>query len=394
MPPVADYYDDVRDEPKPITEEYDSVADDPTVDPERLAKLLEQPTDTARHVLRLMDGVESYHPPLFEDIEDGLLLPGFEGFKDTLHDLWERIKQWLAAVRRWIMDDGRQADIALNALSLQCENLKVDTRAKLSSQQSGQFKIKGRITSLSVFYAPPRDIGQLISNLRMMNRFMGDYLNLVDRQMLGNVGRVAVRVSQLDPARLFAPDLEDLAVELRRMAPENAITSLNLQPVKGSSRRYSSLHLMGNLRLIYQPGGDARGMSRVLSQTLRLMHSDINPRPMPPEITFSKFGRIQSDQLLQWVGTSIDQLKHHTQPAMRKRRMRSLEEMEMAVDRFIQKTDQLTDTDTQGHRELIRQVVQTGRSVNDWLNNPYHGMIANHIRSLRAALMVCRMNVS
>jgi len=394
MPPVADYYDDVRDEPKPITEKKETPVDDPTLDPERLADLLGQPTDTARHVLRLMDGVETFQPPMFDDVDPELMLPGFEGFKDTLHDMWERIKQWLSAVRRWIMDDSRQATMALDALSIQRENLQVETRAKLSSQQGGQFKIKGRITSLSVFYAPPRDVGQLISNLRMMSRFMSDYLNLVDRQVLGNVGRVAVRVGQLDPARLFAPDLEDLAVELSRIAPENAITTLNLRPVKGSSRRYSSLHLMGNLRLIYHPGGESHGISRLLSQTLRLMHSDINPRPMPNEITFSRFGRIQSDQLLQWVETSIDQLRYHTQPAMRKRRLRSLEELESAVERFIQKTDHLTDTDTQGQRELIRQVVQTGRSVNDWLNNPYHGMIANHIRSLRAALMVCRMNVS
>lgn len=389
---VADYYDDVRDELTPVSSSPSD--DDRFVDPERLAEILEQPSETARQVLRLLDGMETFTtPPAFPEPE--LLLPsvGIEGFQDALSDLWERIKRWLAAVRRWLLDDSRHAHLALQTVKLQAENLKIEGRGIITHTQGGKIEINGRIPSISVFYKPPPDVGTLISNVRFMNSVMASYLDYVDGHLLGKVGRISGRILQLDPLELYSGQLSDLHDEILAAGPSALLGRMRFTEMPGGVNQYSSPHLTGNMRLIYRRTNNEPTLHGVSSQSVRLTHSAVNPRPIPKQITLGRFGRVQHEQLTNHVLELTERLLHHTDGPMRKRRERSLDDISRAVERFSGSVQHLPE-DQLRQKEQIRQVVQLARTITEWMHNPYHGMIANTTKTLRGALMVCRANLA
>ncbi len=390
MPPVSDYYDDVRDEPAVIEkpEETSDVLDDPA----RLAELLDQPDEDARRVLRLLDGMEAFpEPPPFPEVEPLLPDPALEGFSDMLSDLWDRIKRWLRKLRQWILDDGRLVHEALRAVKFQAENLKVDGRARITSR-SGQLEMRSHIAALSVFYKPPRDVGAVISSLRHLESVLATYLDYVDRHLLSGVNRIGPRVNQINPTTMIPSDLADLTQSLRQFSPEQLITPLRLAPLRGQATQLAGAHLLGNHRLVLIRGGDENTLEGITRQQLRLRFSELRPRPVPSVIQLPRFNRVQHDQSMNQVIALADLLMLHTQSSMRRQRERMLDSLSAYVEAFTIKTEGVDSSRLQ-RKEQIRLVVQTARTVSDWANNPYHGMISNALRSMRGTLVLCRANM-
>lgn len=390
MAPIHDFYNEVRDELATITEP--SLMDDPLVDPSRLAELLDQPETDARRILRLLDGVETFaEPPTFPEVTHGLPEIALEGFSDSLGDLWDRIKRWLHKLRQWIMDDGRLVHEALRAVKFQAENLKVDGRARLANH-TGRIELRSHIASLSVFYNPPRDVGAIISNLRVLESALTTYLEYVNRQLLSGVNRIGPRITQIDPTVMAPSELEELTQTLHQFAPEQLITPLRLSPLRGQATQLAGPHLLGNHRLVLTRGANERSLEGINRQQLRLRYSELRPRPVPPSIQLPRFNRVQHDQCMNQVITMTDLLMLHTQTSMRRQRERMLDSVSAYVDAFTAKTAGVDATRLQ-RKEQIRLVVQVARTVSDWANNPYHGMISNALRSMRGTLVVCRANM-
>jgi len=390
MPPISDYYDDVRDEPAVIEPREDS--SDPLIDPARLAELLDRPEEDTRRVLRLLDGMEAFpEPPPFPEIEQHLPDVALEGFSDSLSDLWTRIKRWLRKLRQWIINDGALVHEALRTVKFQAENLKVEARARLVSRP-GQLEIRSHIASLSTFYRTPRDVSSVIAGLRHLESVLTAYLEYVNRHLLAGVNRIGPRINQINPTIMAPSELDELVSTLRQFAPQQLITPLRLTPLNGQSGQYASAHLLGNNRLVLSQGNNDQSLEGLNRQHLRLRFSEVRPRPVPPAIQLSRFNRIQHDQCMNQVITMADQLMLHTQSSMRRQRERMLDSLSAYVDAFTVKTEGV-DTSRLQRKEQIRMVVQVARTVSDWANNPYHGMISNALRSMRGTLVLCRANM-
>lgn len=389
MPPISDYYetDPVTDEPYE-PDDTEAVGD---IDPARLGELLDRPEEEARKVLRLIDGIEDYAPfPAFPEVEPLLDIPSLEGFRDIVDDIWTAIKRWLTKVKQWLTDDGRWVHASLKTLKFQAENLNISGRTQLSRPRQGLFTIGSHITALSVFYKPSSDIGMLITHLRHLEGVVAKYLTYADSHLMTGMGRITGRIYQLDPVAL---DTRELVGEMEAYSPRALIHPLQMTPLKRDATALTSAHFLGNHRLVLNTPKDISTLAQANGINLRVRYSELKPRPMPKSIQLGYFGRLQHDQCTKQIIQMARSLEKHTQSTNRRRREATIDELTRMVDRFAEDVKR-NDTDLQGQKEQIRQVIHTAKTIADWLHNPYHGMISNAIRSMRGALVVCRANLN
>ena len=368
------------------------IQDDPDTPDDALPALIEhlgKDDATARKALRLLDGIEAYptcpaFPRLPED--DGL---GLESFGERLSSLWATIKAWLRKVKQWLADDEYWVNLALRTLIFQAENLNVRGKTRLSTPRRGQFTLQSHINAVSVFYKPAPDIGTLITHLNHLKKLMGVYLGYTDQHMMAGVGRLSGRLQAmtLDP---FDPT--PLLDTLSQYNPRVLEGPLAMKPLRAVSGVLSSQHFLGNYRLLLDGPDAPTTLAHYNRMTLRMRYSEINPRPLPKQITMGYFGRLQHDQCTTQVIDFAKLLEAHTVASVRERKTRAIDDLTRAVDKLDQRVNETPEA-LQGHKEAMYEVVRLAKTVTDWVNNPHHGMITNALTSLRGALVVCRRNL-
>lgn len=388
MSRIKSYYEDALEEP-PVTVEGEQA---PVLDDtKRLAEVLDQSPEDVTRVLALVDGLEAFPaPPPFMDYEPLLPDVSLEGFMDTVETLWQRIKDWLRRLREWFRSEGMMVHASVQTLLYQVRNLEVAIKGSTRVGRRGTFDVGGNLRSISVFYKPPKDISALTASLRMLHSVGQSYFDYLDNVVIPGVGRIASRIRMIEPGLNVAPLHEELTQFLKDVAPERLRGPLRMAPIPNQPGKEGTLHLLGNQRLVFS-GRQGNQMGDVLSQQLRLNHSEINPRPMPPSVLMPHFGRVASNQCTEQTIRLLTLLETHTnQNAMRKRTT-VLDSIESAMDGLMRRIER---ADSVQHKGMLEEVMQISRVLTDWLNNPYHGIVGAGVRASRGAAKVCRNNIA
>lgn len=392
MADLGQYFDDPREDPSPVlgTDE----EDDDVLGPEGVAEKLQGDPELVNRVLRMLDGFEDFPTmPRFEEPEamlDGL---GTETFQDTLSRVWEAIKRWLRALRKYIADETRWVALGARTTRFQAENVKINARGN-RSRSKGPLTLRSHITALSVFYNPPKDIGSMIAGLRRFDNVLDGQYGYISRLLVPRAERLGTRIQRINVASFSPTDIEDIEAEARRLSPFGQVTPLGLNALNGNPTELAGYHLMGNQRLMLSlPVQYPTTLPELNRIRLRLRHSEISPRPMPESVEIPRFTMIASDQALDQVIMICKKIEEHAGKANRIQRNRLVDSLEKQGADLARRIENSFE-DLHGRKEQLRQLLYLMQSLADWTMNPDHGLTASALRSSRGVLMVCRANQS
>jgi hypothetical protein len=359
----------------------------------QLADLLGEDSSRAEQVLRLLDGLEDFAEQPTVETAEPLLLPelGTEGFSEVVDQIWETIKRWLAAIARILPSEEETTSVMAGSVLLLANNLKVESRARIAnSKRTGSLEIGKQVGALSVHYRPPRDIGQVISNLRVLEKQLSSYYHYVQQVLTGGIPRVIARINALDPLTLSPERLAELTHELERLSPLYLESALGLQ--KQPSGHRVGPHLIGNYKLVLAPyTAGEQNLRRLGNLGLRIQHSELTPRKLPESFAIPRFPLVTSDQCLDQVVRTAQVLADAFDYNNRKQRVKTIDDLTRAIDGFASKAKRIPNGNPT-QKEQAEQVIRLSRTLVDWMTNPYRGLATQALRSLRAALNVCRAN--
>lgn len=361
-------------------------------DAQYVAKLLETDDATAQRLLRLMDGLEDHRefpaPPLV--VEELLPAWGQEGFADVATALWERIRQWVKSVIRWVMDDETQTHHLAKLAKYQLETLKLETQSRLpTNPPQGTLRLNSHIPYLTVRYRPLRDVGALTSRLRQLRQLMQAYGQYQAKLTTG-----MERISQL--VRVIHPEQSDLrqfeSLEALALAISPIQTRRELGLLTEAGWNWIGEHLLGNQRLTLMnatgPVEDLKALNRV---KMRLQHSEASPKPLPDVVEFPRFARHSSGNCLDEAIALCTEIIERTSAENRSRRKRAMEGLVAALDRMNDSLSEIPAGQSE-RKEYIQQLIRLGETLTDWCNNPYQGLTGLSMRALKATRFVCRTN--
>lgn len=344
-----------------------------------LSDLMESDKVLEEEILYLSGGVESYKNhnqrtrfPITVSIEEG----GFE-----LKRIIERILRYLGNMITDVFDGSAASAIALSQVYSRAEEILLHSRTARRSSQKPDFVIQTRIQNLSVKYRVIKDPQQLLQHLKVLNNVASD----IYRYLTFGVFTCFNDLITFDPLK---DDLEVLAQSVINSAPSTLSGNGRFQ---ASGLQVLSPQLLGNQRVVIQnQRPDAGPLDRLLACNMYLDHAESEPRQMPNEVVFDKFGiSLEQSILKEVVNTvkSIEQYNTINRRAMRRQRM------EMVKGRIATLSASLEDVDIdEAMSNQIRTYIRVLEVYSGWMMSPYVGLIALTHRNLTAVLNVCEGN--
>lgn len=358
-----------------LEEHYGRYSADELVDPKVIAQILSTDTEKASAALRLLDSTEDFEPhPVQLDILP-LEISQEDASEKALYAL-KTIVKWTKKVANEIFNEMSSYELVARYLKFNAENLKVSSNDRRNQPAAySSLKIDTRIINLSVRYEPVKDATGLLNALRILSNVTRDYYNYNGDSLINFANRIQSVVH----------DPNALAAELSRISPSVLIRSNSFRTSSDGSGAFVSPHLLGCNRLSIKTVHSADGLMQ--RYTVRLVPSDITPRPLPREIEFKRFPLPVQRQVLQQIIDISDYLLSVNTLAQRQRRMARAEKIRVVVERLAKQIENGEMTN-RTHSQVISLINQ----YNDWVTHPHKELYGLVCRNLRAALNVCTVN--
>lgn len=358
-----------------LEEHYGRYSADELVEPKVIAQILSTDTERASEALRLLESTEDFteHPQYLDELP--LEISQEDASVKALGAL-KTIVKWTKRIANDIFNEMSNYELVARYLKFTAENLKVtsaDRRGK--GVDYSPLKIDTRVINLSVRYEPVKDATALINALRILGNVTRDYYNYNSNNLVG----LSDRINQL------SNDPHLLATELSKVSPSVLIRGNSFRSSQGDGGLFVSPHLLGCNRLSVKTSQNANGILQRYS--VRLIPSDITPRPLPREIEFKRFPYPVQRQVLQQIIDISDHLLTVNTLSIRQRRMARAEKIRIAVEQLAKQIEN-GQMSSQTHSQVIGLINQ----YNDWVTHPYKELYGLACRDLRAALNVCTVN--
>lgn len=346
------------------------------MNPKYIAELLSTDDESTLSVLRLLDSVEDYeteHP-----ISTDLFSMEFsqEDLMSNSVSALKTIFNWTKKVAKSVFSDMTNYELVARYLAFNAANIQTLSRDRRTSQiyDNKPLVINTRIANLSVRYEPVKDVPSLLTALRIMVNVVKDYYSYNGEELL----KIADRLPQL------LSNIEQLESALHNSSPARLFRSSSFSQSTDPSLHVSQ-HILGCHRVSIK----TQSSNGVLDNryTVRLVPSDINPRPLPAQIEFRRFPLPAMDQVLRLVIDLAEYLQEINTPMIRQRRMARLERIALVTQK-VAKEIESGNFDSEHHRKVIALVNQ----YNDWITSPYKELYGLVCRNLRAVLNVCEIN--
>lgn len=341
-----------------------------------IADLLSVDDENAMSVLRLVDSAEEFeaHPI---DVDLLQLEISQEDMAATSLKALKTILGWTKSVAKQLFNEMTNMELVARYLSFHAANIQTlakDRRGTTAFSNSAPLIVNTRIANLSVRYNPVKDVASLLMALRTLSVTTKGYYAYNNDDLLKIIDRL--------PSLLG--DADNLESAISGVSPAKLLRNGSFFPGQDTGVQVSG-HLLGCHRLSVKTQ-DGVGM---LDQryTVRLIPSDLSPRPLPEKIEFPRFTIQAMDQVLNLVQDLANFLQEVNTPMIRQRRMARLERLGLITNR-VAKEIESGNFDAERHRKVIAVVNQ----YNDWITSPYKELYGLVCRDLRAVLNVCELN--
>lgn len=349
--------------------------DEMGMNPQYFAELLSTDNESAIAALRLLDSCEEFgeHP---KPIDLFSLEISQEDLAQNSVKALKTIFGWTKTVAKNIFNEMTNYELVARYLAFHAENVKVLARDRRKSTQydNKPLAINTRVANLSIRYEPVKDIAALVTALRILTNVTKDYYGYNDENLLKLADRL--------PSMLN--DLEVLQSTLSANSPAKLFRTNSFYPGSQPDTHVSA-HLLGCHRVSIKSQETNSGLDA--RYTVRLVQSDITPRPLPPTIEFKRFNIQAMDQCLKLIVELAEFLQEINTPMVRQRRMARLDRIGLMTTRLAKEIEG-GEFDAERHRKVIALVNQ----YNDWITSPYKELYGLVCRNLRAALNVCEIN--
>jgi len=340
-----------------------------------IAQLLSTDNDTALSVLRLVDSTEAFedHP---KPIDLDLFTVSQEDMATNSLKALKTIFGWTKSVAKQIFNEMTNMELVARYLAFHAQNIETMSRDRRTSSQFNNkpLVVSTRVANLCLRYEPVKDAGALLTALRILNNTARDYYDYNNDDLL----KVADRLPSL------LHDADVLQGALTGVSPAKLFRSASFYPAS-EPETHVTAHLLGNHRLSVR----TQYGTGLLDQrfTVRLVPSDIAPRPVPNAIEFKRFSMQTMDQILRQVQDIAKRLLDINTPLTRQRRMARIERISLLSSKIAREI-QTNGFEADRHRKVIALVNQ----YNDWIVSPYRELYGLICRDLRAVLNVCELN--
>jgi hypothetical protein len=340
-----------------------------------IAELLSTDNESALSVLRLVDSTEDYegHPGL---IDTDLFTVSQEDLATNSLKALKTIFGWTKSIAKQIFNEMTNLELVARYLAFHAENIETLSRDRRKSSQFNNkpLVINTRVANLCIRYEPIKDAAGLLTALRILGNVTKDYYDYNSDDLL----KIADRLPSM------SHDAEMLQGLLTTVSPAKLFRTPSFYP-GNEPETHVTAHLLGNHRLSIR----TQYGTGLLDQrfTVRLVPSDISPRPLPESIEFKRFTVQTMDQVLRQVKDIAGRLLDVNTPMTRQRRMARIERISLLSSK-IAKEIQTNGFDADRHRKVIALVNQ----YNDWIVSPYRELYGLICRDLRAVLNVCELN--
>ena len=326
-------------------------------------------------VLRQIDSVEDFEPhPI--DVDLFSVEVSQEDMASSSLKALKTIMGWTATVAKQLFNEMTNMELVARYLSYHAANIQTLSRDRRNSTAFGNepLTVSTRVVSLSVRYEPVTNVASLLTHLRTLAVTTKGYYNYNNEDLLKIVDRLPNMLS----------DPENLEAAISGVSPAKLLRNGNFFPstIEGVS---VSGHLLGCHRLSVRTQDNVGMLDH--RYTVRLIPSDITPRPLPGSFQFKRFPMTAQDQVLNLVIDLAEFLQEVNTPMVRQRRMARLERLSLITNRVAREIEG-GQFDAERHRKVIAVVNQ----YNDWITSPYKELYGLVCRDLRAVLNVCEMN--
>lgn len=341
-----------------------------------IAELLSVDNDNALSVLRLVDSVESYeeHPKLDMDLFS--LEVSQEDLADNSLKALKTIFGWTKSIAKQVFNEMTNYELVARYLAFHAENIQTLARDRRGSTQYNNqpLVVSTRITNLSIRYVPVKDVAGLLTAMRILSNVTKDYFNYNSDDLLSVADRL--------PSMIHDADM--LQGILVNASPAKLFRTTSFYPGNEPDTHVTA-HLLGCHRVSIK----TQFSTGLLDQrfTVRLVPSDISPRPLPEKIEFKRFTVQAMDQVLRQVVDLTEFLQEINTPMIRQRRMARIDRISV-LSQKIAKEIEAGQFDAERHRKVIALVNQ----YNDWIITPYKELYGLVCRNIRAVLNVCELN--
>lgn len=344
---------------------------------DHFCQLLTDADEDRQNVMMALDGIAS-DPEISQ-----------EGFKETMQKLWELLLAWFRRLRDLWKQNIDTFGNAIRILEYRINQTQDHMRAGGGKRMTSKaFTFSGGIPRISRMYRPPTDVSVLIGSLRHQGICLTGYYQYQRRNLLPNVNK-AVQVLNASGTNGLDPSVSDqLAAITDQCSPVHLGQYLHLVPF---GHAMASDPMIGNQRLyIKSPGGDG-SLGSHLSVRVRLDHAESSPRPMPTEIAFPYFPLQSGEQLLSLLRKNLEILKGPFGSQVTRERSQLLEKMTRQTNDIGRALDALDDAQPVT-RQTNEQALRLMKAYTDWLSDPYEGLAASTLRSMRTTLRLIRAN--
>lgn len=357
-------------------EEIQTTEDEPGMNPKYIAELLSVDDDNALAVLRLLDSCEAYEDHPAQPIDLFSLEISQEDMVANSLKALKTIFGWTKAAAGQIFNEMTNYELAARYIAFHAENVSTlaSDRRKNSQYDHKPLVINTRIANLSVRYAPVKDVASLIVALRGLSNVTKDYFSYNDDSLLNLVDRLPSLVG----------DLGSLQTALNNVSPAKLFRTQSFYP-SDKQGFYVTPHLLGCHRISIKTQETSNGLDARYS--VRLVPSDISPRPLPTSIEFKRFNIPALEQCLKQIVDIAEYLQEINTVMTRQRRMARMERIALLTQRLAKEIE-AGGFDSERHRSVIALINQ----YNDWITSPYKELYGLVCRNLRAALNVCEIN--
>lgn len=320
--------------------------------PERITQLLEQ-----------MDSIKVRYEPLRLDL-------GCEDFKETFNKTIDLIIKFFKNILKDVIDGSGINATTIDLLKNRREQLEDRTRMESNKSRSNTFTVKTRIRNLSTRYRPVTEINALSQNLTNLFAVSERYYNYMNQTLL--------------PIVVNFTDENSLTTILDKVQPFEHFDDGPLFSNKGHG--LESLQLLGNRKLFITHLESDDPIQKLTSQTITLVHAEIEPQEVPVSIEFHRFSRTGQLSILRRLESLLNMMDTNCSLNVVHRRRARIESIIRTVEQLSRNTGVEPDESKQTLMSLMKL-------YNSWLNDNYIEYTRLLCRNVTAILNVCELNL-
>lgn len=350
--------------------------------PSVLSDLLESDDLLANEILSLIGGLEHYTNHRHHTSKNFSLSLEDANEPGLLSKIIDGIIRFLVRMAKDIENGTVGISLTLGRLLDRAETINTSSRSVRRTNKSTKFDITTRIQNLSVNYRVVNDPQRLLMYLKSVDQIVRKFYQYQNDSLVNVIpGLTTIRPSDVDSVERMVSLLE----------PVSPVSFAKTSGFSDRGFRKDGPHLLGNQQLIViDKNVSSEGIERLVGQEFVLQPSDDEPKGPPAKITFDSFARTTEQSILRQVIATLTDLNAKISVLSRNRRTSRVESLVSYLERLRREVDnQVYQGDSLDRANKIIQLVET---YNNWLVNPYLGLLALTCRNMSAILNVCDAN--